>query len=180
MKLLLISTQFISTEMRQNSAQANFKKNFFKKINEWLLMWKNAALLKGPVCKWENKYWMLKIKIMLLNNIEVICLFWGCLNGAGHFDPEILLVKKTKKNPNSNVQIASKALRVFCACEQERESAAVPGGELRAGPALHHREDHRRLVPQRRRGAQLCRQPARGRLHAALQTWPQLPGTIPT
>lgn len=103
MKLLLISTQFIGTEMRQNSAQANFKNIFFLKINEWLLMWKNAAHLKGPVCKWENKYWMLKIKIMLLNNIEVICLFWDAL---GHFDPEILLVKKNnnkkqQQRPNS-------------------------------------------------------------------------------
>ena len=61
--------------------------------------------------------------------------------------------------------------------EQERESAAGPGGELRAGPDLHHREDHLRLLPQQRGGAELRRQPAGGRLHAALQTRTQLSGT---
>lgn len=62
---------------------------------------------------------------------------------------------------------------------QECESAAGPGGELRAGPDLHHRENHLRLLPQQCGGAELRCQPAGGRLHAALQTRPQLPGTLP-
>lgn len=62
---------------------------------------------------------------------------------------------------------------------QECESDAGPGGELRAGPDLHHRENHLRLLPQQCGGAELRCQPAGGRLHAALQTRPQLPGTLP-
>lgn len=60
---------------------------------------------------------------------------------------------------------------------QERESAAVAGRELRAGPDLHHRAHHLCLLPRQCGGAELRLQPARGRLHAALQTRPQLPGT---
>lgn len=62
---------------------------------------------------------------------------------------------------------------------QECKSSSGPGGELRAGLDLHHREDHLRLLPQQRGGAELRCQPEGGRLHAALQTRPQLPGTVP-
>lgn len=61
---------------------------------------------------------------------------------------------------------------------QEHESSSGPGGKLRAGFALHHREDHLRLLPRQRGGAELRRQSEGGRLHAALQTRPQLPGTV--
>lgn len=61
---------------------------------------------------------------------------------------------------------------------QEHESAAGPGWELRAGPDLHHREDHFCLLPQQRGRAELCSQPAGGCLNAALQAWPKLPGML--
>uniref|UniRef100_A0A672HXI1 Tensin 1b n=1 Tax=Salarias fasciatus TaxID=181472 RepID=A0A672HXI1_SALFA len=44
---------------------------------------------------------------------------------------------------------------------------------------LHHREDYLRLLPQQRGGAELRRQTAGGGLHAALQTWTQLPALNP-
>lgn len=62
---------------------------------------------------------------------------------------------------------------------QERESAAGSGGELWAGPDLHHRENYCHLLPKRCGGAELRCQPAGGRDHAALQTWTKLPGTLP-
>lgn len=61
---------------------------------------------------------------------------------------------------------------------QEHESAAGPGWELRAGPDLHHREDHFCFLPQQRGRAELCSQPAGGCLHAALQARPKLPGIL--
>ena len=62
---------------------------------------------------------------------------------------------------------------------QDGEPHAGPGRELRGGPGLHHGADHLRLLPQLGGGAELCRQPARGGHHAALQTRKQLPGTAP-
>lgn len=73
-------------------------------------------------------------------------------------------------------RIAQLRIHFSPVCLQEHESATGPGWELRAGPDLHHREDHFRLLPQQRGRAELCSQPAGGRLHAALQTWPKLPG----
>lgn len=67
---------------------------------------------------------------------------------------------------------------VFCLAVQEHESATGPGRELRAGPDLHHREDHFCVLPQQRGRAELCSQPAGGCFHAALQTRPKLPGML--
>lgn len=73
-------------------------------------------------------------------------------------------------------RIAQLRIHFSPVCLQEHESATGPGWELRAGPDLHHGEDHFRLLPQQRGRAELCSQPAGGRLHAALQTRPKLPG----
>lgn len=99
--------------------------------------------------------------------------------------PEVVICRKLspvqfghRSNMSSHTYGVKSNHSIVCfvhVCSQECESAA---GELRAGPDLHHRENHLRLLPQRRGGAELCRQPARSGLHAAFQTWTQLPGTV--